>query len=134
MKEIKEFENFEGQDGYLIVDGLDAETPGGKIKVPNYSGVTDGYVLTKTTTDGTDDIVWSAPQGGGGNPFSIDEMLTWKNNTGTTTLAAWLADNPADNHVDGGNLQTSIKSDNAVVKYQYILHAGSGSFYAPWAS
>lgn len=68
MKEIKEFDNFKGQEGYLIVDGLDDQTKGGKIKVPNYSDVTDGYVLTKTTTDGTDDIVWSAPAGGGGLP------------------------------------------------------------------
>ena len=63
MKEIKEFDTFSGTDGYVIVDGLDEKTPGGKIKVPNYSGVTDGYVLTKTTTDGTDDVVWSAPAG-----------------------------------------------------------------------
>lgn len=44
MKEIKEFKDFEGQDGYLIIDGLDEQTPGGKkllselggSNVPNY--------------------------------------------------------------------------------------------------
>ena len=62
---IKEYDDFAGTNGYLIVDGLDNQTPGGKLKVPNYSGVTDGYVLTKTTTNGSDDVVWSAPGGGG---------------------------------------------------------------------
>ena len=38
------------------------------MKVLNYSGVTDGYVLTKTTTNGSDDVVWSAPSEGGGLP------------------------------------------------------------------
>jgi hypothetical protein len=61
---IKEYNDFTGTNGYLIVDGLDDQTPGGKLKVPNYSGVTDGYVLTKTTTNGSDDVVWSAPAGG----------------------------------------------------------------------
>lgn len=63
-KAIKEYDDFAGQDGYLIVDGLTDNESGGKMKVPNYSGVIDGYVLTKTTTDGADDIVWSAPAGG----------------------------------------------------------------------
>ncbi len=65
---IKEYDDFAGTNGYLIVDGLDEQTPGGKLKVPNYSGVTDGYVLTKTTTNGSDDVVWSAPSGGSGLP------------------------------------------------------------------
>lgn len=65
---IKEYDDFAGTNGYLIVDGLDEQTPGGKLKVPNYSGVTDGYVLTKTTTNGSDDVVWSAPAAGGGLP------------------------------------------------------------------
>ena len=30
MKEIKEFDDFAGQDGYVIVDGTDGNTPGGK--------------------------------------------------------------------------------------------------------
>lgn len=63
-KAIKEYDDFGGQDGYLIVDGLTDNESGGKMKVPNYSGVTDGYVLTKTTTDGADDVVWAAPAGG----------------------------------------------------------------------
>ncbi len=65
---IKEYDDFAGTNGYLIVDGLDEQTLGGKLKVPNYSGVTDGYVLTKTTTNGSDDVVWSAPAEGGGLP------------------------------------------------------------------
>ena len=73
-KAIKEYDDFVGQDGYLIVDGLTDNESGGKMKVPNYSGVTDGYVLTKTTTDGTDDIVWSAPAGGSIVP-SMDSLI-----------------------------------------------------------
>ena len=30
MKNIKDFNDFEGQDGYVIVDGTDENTPGGK--------------------------------------------------------------------------------------------------------
>jgi hypothetical protein len=63
-KAVKEYNDFTGTNGYLIVDGLTDNESGGKMKVPNYSGVTDGYVLTKTTTDGADDVVWSAPAGG----------------------------------------------------------------------
>lgn len=36
--------------------------------VPSPSGVTDGYVLTKTTTNNTDSIVWAAAGGGGSLP------------------------------------------------------------------
>lgn len=54
---IKDYDDFAGTNGYLIVDGLTDNESGGKMKVPNYSGVTDGYVLTKTTTDGADDVV-----------------------------------------------------------------------------
>jgi len=51
MKEIKEFDNFaEGKDGYLIVDGLDENTPGGKKLlsdiIPDSSKATEGQVLT----------------------------------------------------------------------------------------
>jgi len=63
-KAVKEYDDFTGTNGYLIVDGLTDNESGGKMKVPNYSGVTDGYVLTKTTTNGSDDVVWSAPAGG----------------------------------------------------------------------
>lgn len=101
--------------------------------VPPTTSASDGYVLTYNDSDG---IVWAPAQGGGGgggNPFSIDEMLTWKNNM-DATLATWLADNPESNHVDTGNLQTSIKSVSGVIKYQYSVHAGSGSFFSPWAS
>lgn len=69
---IKEYNDFTGTNGYLIVDGLTDNESGGKMKVPNYSGVTDGYVLTKTTTNGSDDVVWSAPAAGGGLPDTQD--------------------------------------------------------------
>lgn len=93
----------------------------------------EGDVLTYHKNGSTDEVVWAAPGGGGGNPFSIDEMLTWKNNM-DTTVAAWMAANPESNHIDTGNLQTSIKSVSGVTKYQYAIHAGSGSFFSPWAS
>lgn len=202
MKNIKDFDTFSGTDGYLIVDGTNENTPGGKKLLSDIVGINksdlidalkeisprfdnhntvlqggesagtrspislrfddtliavddtsypqstskilsvknpvapttranDGDVLTYSDTDG---IVWAAPQGGGGgNPFSIDEMLTWKNKTGEKTVAAWLEEDP-DNHIDNGGLQTSIKRDNGATKYQYSIYAGSGSFFGPWAS
>lgn len=56
MKEIKEFDTFSGTDGYVIVDGLDAETQGGRkllsdiipsvpvtdVKIGNTTIVSDG--------------------------------------------------------------------------------------------
>ena len=67
MKEIKEFADFSGTNGYLIIDGEDQNTEGGKIKFPNYSGVniTDGAVLTKSTTNNEEVIGWQVPAGGG---------------------------------------------------------------------
>ena len=61
------------------------------MKVSNYSGVTDGYVLTKTTTNGSDDVVWSAPSEGGGLPD--ESKFCGKDTvTGTTELAQIPAD------------------------------------------
>jgi len=60
MKEIKEFDTFNGTDGFIIVDGENQNTPGGKLKIPNYANADEGAVLTKTS----DDIVWQVPQGG----------------------------------------------------------------------
>lgn len=67
-KPIKEYEDFTGEAGYLIVDSLTNEISGGKLKVPNYKDVTDGYVLTKTSNADTDDVVWAAPQAGSSIP------------------------------------------------------------------
>lgn len=64
-KPIKEYEDFSGEAGYLIVDSLTNETSGGKLKVPNYVGVTDGYVLTKTSNDNTDEVVWAQVESSG---------------------------------------------------------------------
>ena len=69
---IKEYDDFSGTNGYLIVDALTDNESGGKMKVPNYAGVTDGYVLTKTTTDNTDDVVWAAVGGGVPAPTNDD--------------------------------------------------------------
>lgn len=70
-KAVKDYNDFTGTNGYLIVDGLTDNESGGKMKVPNYSGVIDGYVLTKTTTNGSDDVVWSAPAGGIPDPQDL---------------------------------------------------------------
>lgn len=71
-KPVKEYDDFAGSDGYVIVDGIDTETPGGKLKLPNYAGATDGAVLTKKTVNDADEIVWEVPQGGGGLPDHHD--------------------------------------------------------------
>lgn len=62
------------------------------MKVPNYSGVTDGYVLTKTTTNGSDDVVWSAPSEGGGLPVETFVDCGKDTVTGATELAQIPAD------------------------------------------
>lgn len=99
--------------------------------LPESTTLDEGKVLT---VNGSGKAYWAQPGGGGGgNPFSIDEMLTWKNNM-DETVATWMAANPESNHIDTGNLQTSIKSVSGVTKYQYAIHAGSGSFFSPWAS
>ena len=38
---IKEYDDFAGQDGYIIVDGLDNQTPGGKKLLSDLSAVPD---------------------------------------------------------------------------------------------
>lgn len=83
-KPIKEYEDFTGEAGYLIVDSLTNETSGGKLKVPNYKDVTDGYVLTKTSNSGTDEVVWAQAGGssGGLSPISPTTITpTLENNT-----------------------------------------------------
>jgi hypothetical protein len=96
---IKSYDDFAGQDGYLIVDGLDDQTPGGKkllselcgSNVPNYptdvaTNDTKRYNLTVYNQAGDLQVVWEdetyydvANNGGlakdsGGNTisFSID--------------------------------------------------------------
>jgi hypothetical protein len=122
---------------YTAGTGLDITSNTISVTLPVPDPGTDqhrGHVLTVNDSD--DSIKWAAPQGGGGgggNPFSIDEMLTWTN-SGDATIADWLANDPENNHIDNGGLQTSIKKENGVTKYQYSIHAGSGSFFGPWAS
>ena len=41
MKNIKDFDTFTGTDGYLIVDGTDENTPGGKKLLSDLSTVPD---------------------------------------------------------------------------------------------
>ena len=99
-KAVKEYNDFTGTNGYLIVDGLTDNESGGKMKVPNYSGVTDGYVLTKTTTDGADDVVWSAPAGGLDLPSS-DVVFTKPvdaNNTVEYVIKGTIQGSAADDH------------------------------------
>ena len=98
-KAIKEYNEFAGQDGYVIVDGLDDQTPGGKkvlselggSNVPNYptdvaTADTKRYNLTVYNHAGDLQVEWEedtyydvADDGGlaiesGGNTisFSID--------------------------------------------------------------
>jgi hypothetical protein len=67
-KPLHEYNPFRGNEGFLIVDGLDNTASGGILKFPNYAGKTDGAVLTKKTVNDADEIVWEVPQGGGGLP------------------------------------------------------------------
>ena len=100
-KAIKEYNEFAGQDGYVIVDGLDDQTPGGKkllselggSNVPNYptdvaTADTKRYNLTVYNHAGDLQVEWEedtyydvADDGGlaiesGGNTisFSIDNQ------------------------------------------------------------
>ena len=47
-----------------------------KLPVPPISGITDGYVLTKTTTNNVDEVVWAASQGGGSSlpPYTSSDV------------------------------------------------------------
>jgi hypothetical protein len=80
-KPLKEYDDFAGSDGYIIVDGIDTDTPGGKLKIPNYAGATDGAVLTKKTVNDADEIVWEASPKLPVLPGSDDKlyMLSCKN-------------------------------------------------------
>lgn len=120
---IKEYDDFAGTNGYLIVDGLDEQTLGGKLKVPNYSGVTDGYVLTKTTTNGSDDVVWSAPAGGGGLPDAsslIGKTYNYTDEVSATTSELRVV---YDLRASGG---TIISASN--VRWQYYW-GSAGEWY-----
>lgn len=115
---IKEYDDFAGTNGYLIVDGLDEQTPGGKLKVPNYSGVTDGYVLTKTTTNGSDDVVWSAPSEGGGLPDESKLIGKSYYSGGTNYDVALRA--VFDLSADNGTITSAYN-----VRWQYEYSGGS---------
>jgi hypothetical protein len=71
-KPLHEYNPFRGNEGFIIVDGLDNTASGGILKFPNYAGKTDGAVLTKKTVNNADEIVWEVPQGGGGLPDHHD--------------------------------------------------------------
>lgn len=55
-KAIKEYNDFTGQDGYLIVDGLDDQTPGGKKLLSEVGGSGARYtpvtIANPTVSDG----------------------------------------------------------------------------------
>jgi hypothetical protein len=75
-KPLHEYNPFRGNEGFIIVDGLDNTASGGILKFPNYAGKTDGAVLTKKTVNNADEIVWEAPQGGMEFPDTLD-ISTW---------------------------------------------------------
>lgn len=119
---IKEYDDFAGTNGYLIVDGLDDQTPGGKkllseiggSNVPNYptdvaTNEFKRYNLTVYNNAGDLDVEWEekvnydvAKNGGlasdsGGNTISFsidtgaandDDVLTYN---GTTEEVEWTA-------------------------------------------
>lgn len=47
---IKEYGNFAGQDGYVIVDGIDNQTPGGKMLLSNIVSMSKKRTLVNNTT------------------------------------------------------------------------------------
>lgn len=64
MKNIKDFDNFAGQDGCLIIDGLNASVSGGKVTLGTgglgiYPGATYSQIIVKT-----DDITIEKSDGG----------------------------------------------------------------------
>ena len=62
MKNIKDFDDFAGQDGYVIVDGTDANTPGGKKLLSTIGGGSAGMTMGETIAVTNDMII--TPQGG----------------------------------------------------------------------
>ena len=132
---IKEYNDFAGQDGYLIVDGLDDQTPGGKkllsdlggSNVPNYpttaaTSDTERYHLKVYNQAGNLQVSWdnvveygvayngglAKASGGSTINFSIDtgdatdgDVLTYN---GTAKQVEWTA--PAGG---GGNPYTKVE-------------------------
>lgn len=128
MKEIKEFDTFSGTDGFIIVDGETQNTPGGKLKIPNYANAAEGAVLTKTS----DDIVWSVPQGGGGSdPFS--DIGEWDDGKNPATKVKDYSPFPLE---DKSIYIDVKKTDDGIIKHRiFFQYGGSGSnFYGPWGS
>lgn len=118
-KPVKEYDDFAGSDGYVIVDGIDTETPGGKLKLPNYAGATDGAVLTKKTVNDADEIVWEVPQGGGGLPDAqslIGKVTTIDDNVLDLRVVCDIT-RDSTNHITGAS----------GIRWQYNSN-GSGSW------
>jgi hypothetical protein len=85
-KPLHEYNPFRGNEGFIIVDGLDNTASGGILKFPNYAGATDGAVLTKKTVNDADEIVWEASPklpalpGSDGKQYMLsckDGVLSW---------------------------------------------------------
>jgi hypothetical protein len=65
MKEIKEFETFTGNDGYLLIDGLTEQVAGGKKQLSEVVGDklppvgSDQHRNQVLTVNSSDTVVWA---------------------------------------------------------------------------
>lgn len=114
MKEIKEFDTFSGTNGYIVVDGTDQNTAGGKLKFPNYVSASDGDVLTY---DGnSDEIVWAAPEGGVPVPTDASFDYVIRDDSGSKTYE--------DDHIF-----YAAKKVNGQIKYGWMNAKELGGTY-----
>jgi hypothetical protein len=100
---IKEYDDFAGQDGYVIVDGLDDQTPGGKKLLSEIVGDklppvgSDQHRNQVLTVNSSDTVVWSNAQKG----------MTYEERTLNKSI------------ISGGIAPEQHVNNNSVVKIQF---------------
>jgi hypothetical protein len=100
---IKEYDDFAGQDGYVIVDGLDEQTPGGKKLLSEIVGDklppvgSDQHRNQVLTVNSSDTVVWSNAQKG----------LTYEERTLAKSI------------IEGGIVPYQHVNNNSITKIQF---------------
>lgn len=126
---IKEYDDFAGQDGYVIVDGLDDQTPGGKKLLSTIGGGAGGGMTMGTPITVTSDMVQRTDPS---DPWTAYLDVTVVNNTYTIlTLPANLFDNGAGGkNIDVPKvIRLNITSSDLP---NFIFHIKNQSTLADW--
>lgn len=131
---IKEYDDFAGQDGYVIIDGLNDQTPGGKKLLSEISGISESDLIgalegISPCFDNENTVLQGGDSAGTRHPISLrfDNTLTTVDDTakpqGTSKILSVKNPVPSTTNANNGDVLTYSDTDGIV---WYAPQGGGG--------